>query len=385
MNRSPFRDAWTLDPDVVFLNHGSFGACPREVLAYQHNLRQELEQQPLRFLGREIEARLDAARSVLADFVGADSSDLAFVPNATTGVNAVLRSLHLKPGDELLTTNQEYNACRNALNYVAERSGATIVVVEIPFPVTSSDTIVQAVFSKLSDKTRLVLLDHVVSQTALILPIAEIIATLNTHGIESLIDGAHTPGMLPLNLRSLGATYYTGNCHKWLCAPKGAAFLYVQPDRQSAIHPTTISHGRNDPRTSRSRFHLEFDWMGTGDPTAYLSVPKAIAYLESLLPNGWMGLMEHNHNLAVIARKKMSEVLEITLPCPDEMLGSMATLPLSDGDPQALYQQLWQEFNIEVPIIPFPTTSQRLIRISAQIYNTLPEYEFLGKTLRSIL
>ncbi|OUC16676.1 MAG: penicillin epimerase [Alkalinema sp. CACIAM 70d] len=385
MYRSPFWEAWTLDPEIIFLNHGSFGACPREVLAYQQHLRQQLERQPLRFLGREIEARLDEARSVLANFVGADPTNLAFVPNATTGVNAVLRSLNLQPGNELLTTNQEYNACRNALNYIAERSGATIVIADIPFPVASPDTIVQAVCSKVSDQTRLVLLDHVVSQTALILPIAEIIATLNSQGIESLIDGAHVPGMIPLDLRSLGATYYTGNCHKWLCAPKGAAFLYVQPDRQTNIHPTTISHGRNDPRTTRSRFHLEFDWMGTGDPTAYLSVPKAIEYLGSLLPTGWTGLMEHNHNLAITARQSLSQILEIATPCPDEMLGSMATLPLPDGDAQELYQHLWQGFNLEVPIIPFPAAPQRLIRISAQIYNTLSEYKFLGETLRSLL
>jgi isopenicillin-N epimerase len=380
-----FRSLWHLDPDVVFLNHGSFGACPKTVLQTQQEWRDRLEKQPLQFLGREIESLLDEARSQLAAFVQADPEDLVFVPNATTGVNAVLRSLDLQPGDELLTTNQEYNACRNALNYVADRTGATVVVAEIPFPIDDPQQVIDAIAAVVTDRTRIALIDHIVSQTALVLPIAEVIALLNLRGIETLIDGAHAPGMLPLNLRKLDATYYTGNCHKWLCAPKGSAFLYVQRDRHDPIHPTTISHGRNDPRTTRSRFHLEFDWMGTGDPTAYLSVPKAIDFMGSLLPGGWSALMQHNHQLAVTARSILCDLLKVKPVCPSEMLGSMAVIALPDGDATTLYNELWQHHHLEVPIIPFPADPQRYVRISAQIYNQRSEYETLGRSLLQVL
>jgi isopenicillin-N epimerase len=319
---------WALDPAITFLNHGSFGACPLPVLQAQQRWRERMERQPLQFLGTDIESLLDAARTELAAFVGSEPADLVFVPNATTGVNAVLRSLRFQPGDELLTTNQEYNACRNALNFVAEREGVQVVVAEIPFPIDTPEQVVEAVLQKVSSNTRLALLDHVVSQTGLIFPIAMLVNELKKWGVETLIDGAHAPGMIPLNLSQLGATFYTGNCHKWVCAPKGAAFLYVQRDRQSVIHPLTISHGANDPRTGRSRFHLEFDWMGTDDPTAYLCIPEAIRFMGSLLPEGWPEVMQRNHQLAIAARQVLCQALEIPPPCPEEMLGSLAVVPL---------------------------------------------------------
>jgi len=219
-----FLQYWSLDPSITFLNHGSFGACPLPVLAKQQQLRARMEQQPLQFFGRDLEALLDQARAKLAAFVGADADDLAFVPNATTAINTVLRSLRFQPGDELLTTNQEYNACRNALNYIAERYGLKVVVAEVPFPIEASEQVVDAIVGCVSPKTRLALIDHVVSQTGLVFPLAELVQALTERGVETLVDGAHAPGMVPLNLQAIGATYYTGNCHKWLCAPKGAAF-----------------------------------------------------------------------------------------------------------------------------------------------------------------
>jgi isopenicillin-N epimerase len=382
---SEFCKFWNLDPTVVFLNHGSFGACPIPVLEFQQELRQRLERQPLNFLARDFELLLDEARGTLAEFVGAASEDVVFVPNATTGVNAVLRSLRFSPEDELLTTNQEYNACRNALDFVAERTGAKIVVAEVPYPIASPDEVVEAVLQAVSAKTRLALLDHVTSQTGLVFPIARLAHELSQRGVDTLVDGAHAPGMIPLNLREIGATYYTGNCHKWLCAPKGAAFLYVQRDHQEAIRPLTISHGANSPRRDRSRFLLEFDWMGTSDPTAYLSVPKAIEFLGSLLSGGWAELMSRNREKAIAARSLLCKALNVAPPCPEEMLGSLATVPLPDGSYTDLQDALWQEFNIEVPIVPYPSEPKRLVRISAQLYNTLEQYDYLGRSLIKLL
>jgi isopenicillin-N epimerase len=376
---------WMLDPAVTFLNHGSFGACPKAVLEVQQQWRDRMERQPLQFLGRDIETLLDQARAELAAFVGAAPEDLAFIPNATTGVNAVLRSLTFAPGDEVLTTNQEYNACRNALNYVAERYGLTVVVAQVPFPLESPDQVVTAVMQKVSPRTRLALVDHVVSQTGLVFPIAQIVRELAERRVETLVDGAHAPGMVPLALQQLGATYYTGNCHKWLCAPKGAAFLYVQRDRQAAIRPLTISHGANANRYDRSRFWLEFDWMGTDDPTAYLSVPTALQFIASLLPDGWSAVMARNRSLALAARQILCSALDIPPPSPPEMMAALATVPLPDGEPLQLQDALLEHYQIEIPIVPYPTSTSRLVRLSAQLYNTLEQYEYLAEALQTLL
>src|SRR5438445_7019259 len=240
---------WTLDSAVAFLNHGSFGACPSPVLEAQQRLRERLERQPARFFVRDLEPLLADARSALAAFLGAAPEGLVFVPNATTGVNAVLRSLAVAPGDQLLVTDHAYNACRNALDFVAAAARAEVVVVPVPFPLASADAVVEAVVARATPRTRLALLDHVTSPTGLVYPIERLVRELAGRGIDALVDGAHAPGMVPLDLRALGAAYYTGNCHKWLCAPKGAAFLHVRSDRQTGVRPVVISHGPNTPRT----------------------------------------------------------------------------------------------------------------------------------------
>ncbi|OCQ93285.1 penicillin epimerase [Oscillatoriales cyanobacterium USR001] len=384
---------WLLEKDITFLNHGAFGACPIPVLAAQTQFREQLEREPLRFVMREFEPLLDRARIKLAEFIGAGENELVFVPNATTGVNAVLRSLDFSPKDELLTTNQEYNACRNVIDFVANRTGAKIVVAQVPFPIESPQQVIEAIINCISPRTKLALLDHVVSQTGLIFPIQQLVKELTNHGIDTLVDGAHAPGMVALNLPEIGATYYTGNCHKWLCAPKGAGFLYVRPDRQEEIRPMIISHGANSPRTDKSRFQLEFDWMGTDDPSAYLSVPVAIEFMGSLLTGGWEELREKNHKMAVAGRKVLVEKLGLSLLCPDEMIGSMAVIALSDGDGEVvrkgglppIQNDLWERFKIEVPVIPWPDASKRLVRISAQVYNSLSQYEYLADALVELL
>ncbi len=373
---------------MTFLNHGSFGACPKQVLEFQQRLRSQLEHEPLRFFGREWEPLLDDAKSKLAAFVSADVQDLVFVSNATTGVNSVLRSLTFSPEDEILTTNHEYNACRNALDFIASRTGARVVVAKIPFPIDSPQQVIAAVIERVSPKTRLALLDHVTSQTGLIFPIQELAKELQQRGVDTLVDGAHAPGMISLDLREIGATYYSGNCHKWLCAPKGAAFLYVRRDKQSEIRPLTISHGTNSPRTDKSRFQLEFDWTGTDDPTGYMSVPEAIAFMGSLLPGGWTELRQQNHQLVLQGRRLLCEALEVQPLCPEEMIGSMAVVPmpaiLENRDFMSIHDELFDKFGIQVQVMPWQEKPRLLLRISAQIYNTLEQYEYLAKVLKGL-
>ena len=386
---------WPLDPKVVFLNHGSFGSCPLPVLEFQRALRDRLERQPVQFLVRELEPLLDQARAALAQFTGARPENLVFVPNATSGVNTVLRSLTFAPGDEFLVTDHEYNACRNALDFVAERAGAKIVVARLPFPFQSTGQIEEAILGQITPRTRLALFDHVTSQTGFILPVERLVNQLAARGVETLIDGAHAPGMVPLQLEQLGATYYTGNCHKWLCAPKSAGFLHVRPDRPPFIHPLTISHGLNSPRADRSHFLVEFAWTGTLEPSACLSVSAALRFMEGLAPGGWTEIMARNRALALEGRKLLCQTLEVDPPCPEDCIGSMAAVPLPDAreahqslsplyiDP--LQDQLLARHGIEVPIIPWPGFPKRLVRISAQLYNTIEQYQLLAGALRELL
>jgi isopenicillin-N epimerase len=384
---------WPLDPRVVFLNHGSFGSCPRAVLEAQQRLRERLERQPIQFFMRDLEAMVDAARASLAQFVGADADNLVFVPNATVGVNTVLHSLRFEPGDELLVTDHEYNACRNALEHAAERSGARTVVVPVPFPLRSAQEVVAAILERVTPRTRLALFDHVTSQTGLVMPIETLVKELHARGVDTLVDGAHAPGMVPLDVRRIGAAYYTGNCHKWLCAPKGAAFLCVRRDRQREVRPLVISHGANSERTDRSRYLIEFGWTGTGDPTAALCVPEALGLIGSLAPGGWPEVMRRNHELALAARRILCDALAIDPPAPEQMIGTLVSVPIRDAqvtrvrdtfhlDP--LQERLLAEHSIEVPVISWPRWPRRLVRVSAQLYNSIPQYEKLASALRTL-
>ena len=384
---------WPLERGVAFLNHGSYGACPSEVLRHQAALRAEMEAEPVRFLGRELEGRLDDARAALGAFVGADSDDLAFITNATSGVNAVLRSLTFSAGDEVLTTDHTYAACRNTLDYVANRSGVRVNVAVIPFPVASPDAVVDAVLAKVTPRTRLALLDHITSPTGIILPIERMVTELLRRGVETLVDGAHAPGMVPVDLRALGAAYYSANCHKWICAPKGSAFLWVRRDRQADVHPLTISHGATGVRPGRSRFRLEFDWTGTQDPTAWLTVPKAIEYMGSLLPGGWPALMARNRALTLAARDLLCAAAGSEAASPDDMIGSLASIVLPDSvrtetgwrvrDP--IQGRLFDDWGIELPIMRWPAPPRRLLRISVQLYNRPEQYIRLAEALRKEL
>ncbi|HET9497359.1 MAG TPA: aminotransferase class V-fold PLP-dependent enzyme [Candidatus Limnocylindria bacterium] len=397
---SEFRPLWPLDPAVEFMNHGTFGATPVAVLDAQAAIRQRMEREPVAFFSRDLEGLLDEARVALGAFVGADPDDLAFVDNATTAVNAVLRWLPLGAGDELLTTDHEYNACRNVLAAAAAPAGARVVTVPLPFPALGPEDVLQRVLAEVTPRTRLAVLDHVTSATALAFPIEELVAELSTRGVDTLVDGAHAPGMLDVQLDRLGAAYYAGNLHKWVCAPKGAAFVHVRRDRQDRFHPLVVSHGANSERTDRSRFRLEADWTGTRDPSAWLATPVAIELIGSLLPGGWPAVRLRNRDLALRGRDLLCTALAITAPAPDAMIGSMASVPLPDesaagrvqgvdlyGDP--VHDGLLAR-GFQVMVTPWPQRPdggpwRRLVRISAALHNDLDQYQRLASALLDVL
>ena len=389
------RSPWLLEPGVSFLNHGSFGACPEPVLEAQRAWRNRLEREPVRFLDRELEGHLDDARNDVAAFLGADPEGLAFVPNATTGVSTVLASRRFNPGDELLACDHEYNATLNALRSAAARDGATVVIVRVPFPVTDPSQVVETFLEAVTPRTRLALISHATSPTALVMPVTALVRELDRRGVDTLVDGAHAPGMLAVDLTALGAAYWTGNGHKWLCAPKGSGVLHVRADLRAGIRPLVVSHAANTERTDRYRFHLGFDWTGTGDPTPYLAMPAAIRFVGGLHDDGWSGLMAANAALARLGRDRLCEALGVPPPAPDAMLGSMAAVPLPDVAPTAFSAQqlqaaLFDEDRIEVSVLVFPVRAaveagggpaQALVRISAQRYNRPEEYAWLAERL----
>lgn len=388
------RAPWHLDPEVSFLNHGAHGAVPDAVLEAQRAWRDRMEANPVRFLARELPDLLDETRRDVAAFLGADPGGLVFVANATTGASTVLASLRFETGDELLTTDHEYNATLNALTRAALRDGATVVVARIPIPIADASQALDAIVGAVTPRTRLALVSHVTSPTALVLPIGAIVRELDRRGVDTLVDAAHAPGMVPLDVDALGAAYWTGNGHKWLCAPKGSGMLHVRSDLRDRIRPLVVSHGFNDPRTDRSALHLEFDWMGTADPSAILAMSAAIRFVGALDPQGWPGLMAANRELARRGRDAIASRAGITPGAPDAMLGSMAALALpgrpGGREAERLQRALADVDRIEVPIVSWPVRAARargaapaanLVRISAQRYNRLAEYERLGDVL----
>jgi isopenicillin-N epimerase len=369
------RSHWALDPDTAPLNHGSFGATPSAVLAAQQRIRDRLESNPTGFFEDHYQQELDAARGALAEFLGADSGGLAFVTNATQAVASVVGSIDFAPGDEILITDHAYNACRNTVDVAAGRAGASMVVAPVPFVDVASEAVVEAILSRVTPRTRLAVLDHVTSPTALVFPIERIISALEPE-IPVLVDGAHAPGMLPLDLAGLGASYYAGNLHKWVCAPKGAGFVVVADHLRDSVRPTVISHGWNTSRDTRSKFHQLFDWTGTFDPSAWLAVPDSLAFMSQLDADGWEGVMAANRQLALAARDLLAGRLGIEPPVPDSMIGSMAALPL-DGARPGLAERLRRK-GIVAAIPPWPSSDRFLLRVSAQRYNSIDEYERLA-------
>lgn len=370
-----------LDPDLTFFNHGSFGACPHPVFDAYQRWQRELERQPVDFIQRRLEALLADARARLGAFVGASPDRLIFVPNATYGINVVARSLRLQPGDEVLGTNHEYGAVNNTWRYACQTHGARYVAAPIRLPITTSEQVVQSVWAGVTKRTRVICISHITSPTALTFPVQPIIDRAREAGIITVIDGAHAPGHVDLSLDELGADYYTGNAHKWLCAPKGAAFLYSAAGPDSLLEPLVVSHGWNSGRTG-SRLFDNFSWTGTMDPSAYLSVPAAIDFQQQ---NNWPQVRAACHALASELRSAIQDLTGLPPICPDsphwynQMF--VARLPLDRME--HLRDNLWPRYRIEVPV--FDYEGQAFIRVSVQAYNSPQQAQRLLDALSELL
>jgi isopenicillin-N epimerase len=380
--REALRKLFLLRGDVTFLNHGSFGACPRPVFEAYQSWQLELERQPVEFLARRFGDVLRVARDELAAFMGAAADDLVYVPNATTGLNIIARSLALQPEDEVLSTDHEYGALDRTWRFVCERRGARYINQTLPVPVESPEQVIQTLWEGVSEGTRVLFLSHVTSPTSLILPVAELVRRAREAGILTVIDGAHAPGQLQVDLTSLGADFYVGNCHKWMCAPKGAAFLYARREAQSLIEPLVVSWGWQSDTPGPSRFIDEQEWQGTRDIAAYLAVPSAIAFQAE---NDWPSVREDCHELTRSARQAIANLTGLDPISPDssQWYAQMVSVPLPSCDAKALQRRLYDEFAIEVPIVLW--NGQPMVRVSVQGYNTSADVEALVFALSRLL
>ena len=386
---SHLANRWTFDPSRVFLNHGSFGACPDFVIKAQRMWQDLMEKEHDQFFEELMPDILAKSRTALGKFLSCNANDLAFVSNATSGVNTILRSLQFEQGDEILVPNHAYQACRNTIDFVANRWGAKVVEVAIPFPIDGPQVVIDLMKSACSERTKLVMIDTVTSPTGLRMPFEELTAFFEGKGVEVLLDAAHGIGMIPINLGKLGASYVTSNCHKWLCAPKGSAFLYVRSDKQSKIQPLTISHGHTFPLGDTTRFRHEFDWTGTQDISGWCAIPAVIEGMAKLVDGGWEAIMQHNHDLTIQGRDILCERLGIEQPCPNEMIACISTIKLPGEipakekmhEPDPLHHVLSEKYNIQVPVWSWPSPEGRYLRISAQLYNSIEQYELLADAL----
>ena len=363
------RDEFLIDPDIVFLNHGSYGACPRPVFERYQAWQRELEREPVDFLSRRIPGLLAEARAALAAYVGARPDDLTFVPNATTGVNLAARAVGLRPGDEVLTTDLEYGACDETWRRICGETGARYVRAPIPLPL---DDLVEGLFAARTAQTRLIYLSHITSETGLLLPVETVVARARAEGLTTIVDGAHAPGHVPLALDALGADFYAGNCHKWLCAPKGAGFLHVRPEWQDRVAGAIVSWGNVEPST----FLTRTEGQGTRDPSAYLTVPDAIAFVrERDEPDRCVAL-------ARSARRRLCELLGTEPLSPDENVLRLASVRLPKGD-ASLSRRLFEEHRIEIPTMNHERHD--LLRISIAMYTHEEDVERLLDVLPRVL
>jgi isopenicillin-N epimerase len=378
-----------LREDVVFLNHGSFGACPRPVFEAYQRFQLELESEPVEFLGRRLTELMRTPREALAAELGAASDNIAAVTNATSGLNIVARSLQLRPGDQILTTDHEYSALEKTWAFVCRQTGAEVVVVKVPLPLVSEANFTDAIIAGMTERTRVLFLSHITSPTALLFPIAEVLAEARRRGIWSVIDGAHTPGHIPLELDLLGADFYSGNCHKWMMTPKGSAFLYARPEVQGLLDPLVISHGwtaqSKEPGAKgafgNSPFIDEIEVQGTRDPSAWLAMPEAIRFRRD---NDWTGVAAHCTALAQDTARRLQELTGLApLSTPEFSAPQMVAMPIPQCDTAEVHNTLFDRYKIEIPVFRWQETY--IARLSVQGYNSRPQMDLLLEALGELL
>lgn len=388
---SPFASEWSLNPDIVFLNHGSFGATPNYVLDRQRDYIRLLESSPVEFSVRSMYPLYYEAKKSLAEFVGTSENNIYFVPNTTIGVNHVLHNIK-EENKTWLTTNHAYGACANALGKIAELKNCQVIKADIPFPIDSEATILERIESAILPNTTIALIDYITSATAIVFPIKEIIKLLQSKNIKVIIDAAHAPGMIDFNIDDLDADYFIANCHKWICSPKGSAFVYVNPRHQAEFKPVFYSF-HNDWDTDNARhWSNQFIWEGTKDYSAYFAVKDSLEFMPTLIDGGWDAIKKHNRDLAIQGAKIIANKLSVSLPVPESMLGSIVNIPISDdiipivkfNYYTSIKNELFDKYKIEVPTMLFPAPHQ-YVRVSAQLYNSIEQYEYLADSLMSIV
>jgi isopenicillin-N epimerase len=392
-NYSPLIQHWKLNKNIVYLNHGSFGATPTKVLEKQLQLQMENEAEAIEFYIDKLPNLINTSKAALANYVGTDSNNIVFIQNTTTGVNTILNSLTANEGDEWLTTNHAYGACVHAFKHFATKHKCNVVTAIIDYPIISEDAILEAIEKSITPKTTIALMDYVTSASAIILPIKKIIDLLHSKGIKVIVDAAHAPGMVDFNIEVLQPDFFIANCHKWICSPKGSAFIYVAPQHQPSVNPLVISHYNDTNEGEATHWSNQFMWDGTHDYSAYICVKDALEYMPALIDGGWDAIKKHNHELVWAAANKIATALQVTLPVPKAMVGAICNIPMPDGvaaakkfhSNVALKDTLFHKYKIEVPIFMFPTAPTQWLRISAQLYNSMEQYDYLLACLKEEL
>jgi isopenicillin-N epimerase len=392
---SEYFKEWPLRPDIVHLDHGSCGGCPHKVRNAQRKISDDIEYSPPSWFGKNYASGLRNSKEALAGFLNANVAGLAIMPGTTQGLNAAVFSQHFNAGDELLITNHAYSSALLILRHIAEQVNARVVIANVPFPVKSEDEVVESILSHVTPKAKFAIIDHIPSRTGVIFPIKRIVAELDSRDVVTLVDGAHGPGQIEVDLRDINAPYYVASLHKWMCAPRGLGLLYVREDKIASTKPVIVArtcYYRDSHAGVHTQFEHDFDWIGTFDPSTYLSLPAIVDFLSTVLPGGHRGLVQRNHHVALEARKIIHRELGIPPASPDEMLGSMVTFPLPDTigpeSPQGtlpLQKKLMEHSGIEAQVYNWPQYPKRVMRLSIQAHNSIEQIEYLARHLKAAL
>ncbi|HCT45078.1 MAG TPA: hypothetical protein DF699_07690 [Phycisphaerales bacterium] len=373
---------------LTMLNNGSYGLTPDVVREAQIELQRLLEEDPVRFFKADLEDYCDDTRGAIAAFTRVRGEDIALVPNGTFAVATVLNNLDLSPGDEILVSDHEYMATFNELGKICKATGAKVTVAKIPYPTVTPEQVVESFVAEMTDRTRMVLVSHITSASALVLPVKEIVAAAKQRGIETFLDGAHTPGQIDLDIGDLDPTWYAASCHKWLACPKGTGFIYTSPNRKGGFKPMVLSCRVHETRSDRAPYLCDFDYTGTNDYTGNLVIPVAIEHMGAQLPGGWDALRKRNHDMVIAGAQIVCDMLGIEQQVPESMIGTMVSIPLpgkcepSNLLGEGLWDRLYLNHGLQVPVWDLPGVCDRMTRISAQLYNTLEDFEKLGEALK---